>query len=183
MPKAAARDLRVVRVWRERVIRRPAVNRDRGKRQGGDKRRRDYPSPALASPGERQHVDGRDEHALRAHRDEEQRDDRLPRGWTDQRKCDEAGERHGLHARRGVQHERQIDREEETGKEGGAIVGAPDECGNDDKRRRGAQHLRRQPNIDAEPGGAGEQQRPQQRRVTFDVLAGAIPCAESVSVG
>src|SRR5262249_37699145 len=33
------------------------------------------------------------------------------------------------------------------------------------------------------PSGAGEQQGPQQRRVAFDVLAGAIPCAESISLG
>ena len=62
--------------------------------------------------------------ALRARRDKERRDDRLPGGWTDQGKRDEARKRHGLHTRRGVEHERHVHREEETRKEGGPIVWA-----------------------------------------------------------
>ncbi len=183
MSDAAARDLRVVGVGRERVICHPTVNRYRRERQPTGDGRRDNPSRALTAPGERQHVDGCDERALGPHRDEERRDDRLPRGWTNQRKRDEAGECHGLHARRGVEQEGHIEREKEAGEEGRAIVTAPDERGDHDQRRRDAQHLGGYPDIDAEPRGAREQQHPQQRRVPFDVLAGVVPCAESIPFG
>ena len=126
---AAARDLRVVGVGRERAICHPTVNRDRHEHQPAGDRRRGDPSPALTPPGERQHVDTRDERALGPHRDEERRDDRLPLRWTDQRKRDEAGERHGLHARRGVQHEWQVQREEDASQHGRTIVAAPEEHG------------------------------------------------------
>ena len=160
---AAARDLRVVGVGRERAICHPTVNRDRHERQPAGDRRRGDPSPALTPPGERQHVDTRDERALGPHRDEERRDDRLPLRWTDQRKRDEAGERHGLHARRGVEREWQVQREEDASQHGRTIVAAPEEHGHHGQRRRSPEHLGRYPNIYAEPRGAAEQQRPQQR--------------------
>ena len=160
---AAACDLGVVGVGRERAVRHPTVNRDRDERQPAGDRRRSDPSPALTPPGERQHVDTRDERALGPHRDQERRDDRLPRRWTDQCKRDEAGERHGLHSRRGVQREWQVQREEDASQHGRPIVAAPEEHGHHGQRRRNPEHLGRYPDVRAEPRGAAQQQRPQQR--------------------
>ncbi len=177
---AAARDLRVISVGRERAIGHPTVNRDRDERQPAGDRRRGDPSPALTPPRERQHVDTRDERALWPHRNEERRNQRLPARWTDQRKHDEAGERHRLHARRRVERERQVQREEDARQHGRTIVAAPEEHGDHGQRRCNPEHFGRDSNIDAEPPGAAEQQRPEQRGVAFDVLAGAIPGTEPI---
>src|SRR6476659_5348659 len=124
MSDAAVRHLRVVGIRRERVIGDPAVNRDCRKRRPSGGCRSDDPASALTAPREREHTDTCDERALGPHGDEQRRDDWLPRGWTNERKRDEAGEGQGLHARRGVEQEGHIEREKETGEKGRAIVTA-----------------------------------------------------------